>query len=279
MDGTHSRRPHPVHPPQKVNADDDYRAASKGVEEAVDYKQYMPALKPEHKLIRRMIKTVVLLIVVAGFGTAAYVFGSHYNASKSTASVKATTTSSVSKVTPPTEMYSSTNQNLTFVYPTDWKVQETSTIIAATSPTMKLTNYTRSLVTGRVLFQIRAPGVALSEFSAGAATAVLNSQIIDYATPASGQRASTYISFLNYASSKGTGIDGVYVSGNTGYQTGQTAPESDIQAVDPVVSVTFEQCTNKTCSSTKPLTIATKSWSTKDFSNPLLAMIESLSIS
>jgi hypothetical protein len=281
MDGNHPRQSHPRHPTHhRTDTEDDLMAASKGVDEAVDYKQYMPKLKPERKFLRRLVKTVVLLVVIAGCGMGAYVFGAHYNTSKTASSIKATTASSTTKVTPPTQIFTSNYQDLTFVYPTDWKVQETSTVITATSPVLKLTSYARQIVTGHIIFQVRAQDVALNEFSAGAATAALNSQIINYAAPASGQRASTYISFLNYANSKGGGIDGIYITGNAGYQSGQDAPESDVQSVSPVVSFTFSKCTNKVCSgTTTPLTIASQNWSEKAFSGPLLAMFESLAIS
>jgi hypothetical protein len=281
MDGKHSRQLRPVQPVHhRQDADDDLKAASQSADEAVDYKQYMPKLKPEHKVVRRVVKIVVLVVVIAGFGTGAYIFGSHYNADKNALAVKTATASSskTNKITAPTKMYSSTNQNLSFVYPSNWKVNETATTLTATSPAMKLTSYSRQTVTGKIVFRIRTQGSSLPEFSSGSATAALNSQLITYTAPTADQQASTYVSFLNYANSKGFGIDGIYVTANAGYQEGQPAPESDIAAVSPIISFTFVKCGNKSCSSTTPLTIASQSWSTKNFSSPLLAMLESLSI-
>jgi hypothetical protein len=280
MDGNHPRQLRAVPPSHhQTNNDDELKAASKEADEAVDYKQFMPKLKVEHKFLRRLIKTMVFIVIAVGLGYGAYYAGSHYN-NTTTKAVTTKTAPSTATVTPPSQSYTSSNQDLSFSYPNNWKVNETSDVITATSPAIRLTSYNRQAVTGQVVFRIRAQDVALNEFSAGAATAALNSQIINYASPAADQRGSTYISFLNYANSKGSGIDGVYITGNTGYQTGQNAPESDIQAVDPVVSITFSKCSNKTCSgTTTPLTISTGSWSNKNFSGPLAAMLESLSIS
>jgi hypothetical protein len=109
--------------------------------------------------------------------------------------------------------------------------------------------------------------------------AVLDSQLLNYTAPATGQQASAYISFLNYANSKTSGIDGIYVTGNSGYLTGQQAPKTDIAAVNPIISFTFAKCANKTCTgNTTPLTIATSSWSAKNFSSPLLAILKSLAL-
>ena len=279
MDGKSPRQLHPtVHHTHQQKDDDDYKAASENLNEAVDYRQFMPKLKAEHKILRRIIKTVLLVVVVAGLGYGAYYAGSHYG-STSKKPAKKTSTVTTSKAVIPTQAYTSANQNLTFNYPTNWKVNETTTVITATSPMLKLTSYSHQSVDGQVTLQIRAQGVALSEFNAGDATAILPSQIITYTSPANGQRASTYISFLNYASSKGSGIDGIYITGNTGYQSGQDAPESEIQAVDPVISLSFAKCTDKACNNTTPLTISTGSWGNKAFSGPLLTMLESLSIS
>lgn len=278
MDGKHPRQLRPVdHPVRHQADDDDYKAAAKDVD-SVDYKQFMPKLKPEHTLLMRIVKLMVCVVVIGGLGYGAYYVGSHYN-EKSTKSHKEAKTTVATTVTPPTRTYTSSNQNLTFTYPTGWKVGETVTVLTATSPVTELTGYNRKSVDGRIIFRIRAQNVALPEFDAGNALALLPSQIVTYTSPTSDQEGTTYISFLNYANSKGSGIDGIYVTGNTGYQTGQYATETEVEAVDPIVSFTFEKCTNTSCSATMPLTVATSSWNEKSFYGPLLTMLESLSIS
>lgn len=280
MDGKHPRQLRPAaHAAHRATPDDDYKAASKGVDDAVDYKQYMPKLKAEHKLLRRIVKSVVFVVVIAGLGYGAYYFGSHYHPSSKPAKVVTMSKKSAAEIASPNQTYTSEYQDLSFAYPSNWKVNETSNTITVTSPTMKLTSYNRHSVTGEIIFRVRAQGAALSELSAGDSTAILPSQIITYTSPASDQRGSTYVSFLNFANAKGNGIDGIYITGNTGYQTGQNSPESDIQAVDPVISFNFVKCSNASCSTTEPLTLATSSWNNKTFSDPLLTMLKSLSIS
>ena len=277
MEANHPRQLRPAET-AKADADEDFKAASKDAHEKVDYKQYMPKLKSEHKILRRIGKFVALIVVVAALGFAAWSIGSKYNSPAKTPKKAATTTTT--NTAAPTQEFQSSYQNLTFVYPNDWKTSETQNTITATSPAMQLTSYNRQTVTGQVIFRVRAQTVPLTEFNAGNALAAIDSQIINYTAPASGQRGSTYISFLNYASSKGGGIDGVYITGNTGYKTGQYALKTDITAIDPVISFTFAQCSNKSCSgSTQPLTISNGSWNNKSFSGPLLTMLESLSIS
>lgn len=278
MEANHPRQLRPAEH-EHQNVDDDYKAASKDAHESVDYKQYMPKLKSERKALHRLGKAIAVLLVVAILGLAAYYIGSKYNA-PTTKTSKKTSTTAKTAVKAPTQTYTSNYQNLTFVYPNDWKVSETTDTITATSPVMQLTSYARQTVTGQVVFRVRAHGAALNEFNAGSAMAAIDSQIIAYASPAAGQRGSTYISFLNYADSKGGGIDGIYITGNAGYKTGQYVPKTDVQAIDPVISITFDKCSNKTCDgSVSPLTIAANSWSSKQFSNPLLAILESLTIS
>lgn len=278
MEAQHPRQPRPVeHPIRHQTNDDDYKAASKGLDESVDYRQFMPKLKAEHKTIRRIVRIVIILVVIAGLGSAAYYIGSHYD-TKTTKPKKVSSITVKKVVSSPTQMYTSSNQDLTFTYPSDWKVAETATVITATSPVTKLTAYNRKAVDGRITLLIRAQNVALSGFGDGAAMTVLPSQLMTYASPASDQEGTAYLSLLNYAGSKHAGIDAAYITGNSGYQSDQYVPESVIQAIDPMISFTFSECANGSCSSTTPLTISTNSWNNSNFSGPLIKTLESLSI-
>jgi hypothetical protein len=264
-------------PPAHPQPDDDFKAASAAT---VDYDQYMPRLRPEHKVLRRIIKVVIVLVVAVGLGVAAFFLGPDIPHLFSHKAAPAVTKPIASKtVTTPTTQYMSTNQNLSFYYPKTWKVSETTDEITATSPAVALQTYANKTVSGRILMTVRDQNVPLSEFNAGSAVAVKSSQILTYTNPAADQQASAYISFLNYANSKGTGIDGVYVTGNTGYQTGQEAPASNLAPVEPIIALTFEKCSNNTCAgTTTPLAIATSSWSNKAFTQPLETMLKSFVI-
>ena len=121
-------------------------------------------------------------------------------------------------------------------------------------------------------------GQNLNVFDKGNATAVLASQKIAYTSPTQNQRANTYLSFLQYASTTQNGaLDGVYITGDNGYQKGQDVPKSDVAGITPLVSVTFIQCANSACSgSTTALSVAASAWSDTSLSGPVTKMLESL---
>jgi hypothetical protein len=264
---------------QQKSSDEDLKQAAKDADTAVDYKQFTPKLRPEHRLLARFGKILVVLIVIAGCGYGAYMIGTHAGSNAKDPPAKAKTVVTHTAATA-TKQYTSNYQDLSFTYPEDWKVSETSDVITATSPSMKLDGAGKGTVNGQMILKIRDKNEQLTEFSAGNATAVLKSQIISYSAPAAGQRASTYISLLNYANSKQTGIDGIYITGDAGYESGQDAPVSDLAPIDPVVSITFAQCANNACSgNSTALTIASSAWRNKTFSAPLIKMLASLSIS
>ncbi|HEV2402984.1 MAG TPA: hypothetical protein VGS08_02165 [Candidatus Saccharimonadales bacterium] len=256
--------------------EDDYKAAANA---AIDFNQYMPQLRHERRWLRRLIMWVAGIVIIAGLGIAAYALGSHMPSSSHSVTKKTENTSRAAVATA-TKQYTSVNQNLSFSYPADWTVTETTDQITATSPDLRLTSSSGQSVNGQAIMLVRDKNVPLSEFKAGNAVAIINSQIITYSAPAAGQRGSSYVSYLNFASSPTTGLDGVYITGNTGYQTGQAAPASDLTPIDPVISITFGRCNNSSCGgSTSPLTIRTSSWNDTALSKPLMTMLESFSIS
>jgi hypothetical protein len=270
------------HPPTHSSAEEDYKAASKST---VDYDQYMPKLRAEHKLIKRIVAVFVAVIIILALGALAYVEGPSIGKSVSNffsqkSQPKTSTTSMLSSsVATPNRQYSSSIQNLSFNYPSTWKVSESSAEITAKSPAIKLTGYNGQQVAGQVFFTIRSSSTSMSEFNPGNAVAVKPSQTINYTAPAAGQRASTLMSFLNYANAKGSGIDGVYITGSNSYQTGQNAQLSDFASVNPVVAITFAKCSNSQCSGKESgLTISTNSWNNTNFSQPLTDMMTSLVI-
>lgn len=264
--------------PHHDGEEDDYKAAS---EATVDLDHFMPKLRTEHRLPGKLLRFIVVILVIIGLGVAAYSIGTHWSQHASAPKAKAHTGDATNgSVSTSIKQYTSVNQNLTFSYPADWKVSETNDQVIAMSPAIRLVSTTGQAVTGQITLEIRDKNVSLAEFKAGNAVAAMNSQTIAYTNPASGQRGTTYVSFLNYASSKANGIDGVYITGDTGYQTGQEAPASDLNPIDPVISLTFSRCSSSACSNAgSPLTIRASSWNNKIFSGPLLSMLKSFSIS
>jgi hypothetical protein len=110
--------------------------------------------------------------------------------------------------------------------------------------------------------------------------AVLPSENITYASPATGQRGSTYVSFLQYSTTTAKGaLDGIYITGNAGYQQGQAIPMVDVVKVDPLITVTFVSCTT-TCSDASPAAnVSSTVWTAASLQTILENMFKSLAIS
>ncbi len=183
------------------------------------------------------------------------------------------------QITSQAKNYSSTKQKLSFDYPQDWAVSETSGLIKVISPPIKLVSAADQNVNGQITFQIRAKSAALPEFADGSAKAAIAPQKIKYTSPSQAQRSETYVSFLQYAGTSLSGIDGVYVTGNFGYKAGQSIPKTDFASADPKVTITFNQCADANCLQNPiKLTISKSSWENTVFSAALLNIVKSLSI-
>jgi hypothetical protein len=278
-----SKPPRQLHAsPENNQPEDDYKAASNAAD--IDFDQYMPKLRTEHKVLRRIVKIIVLVILIAGLGVIAYTegpnVGNWFN-SKSKAKVPSAPAVS-STIAAPSQQYSSSNQSLSFEYPAKWKVTEASEEITVKSNPLRLLNYNGKTITGQIVMTVQANNsnnLGIPAFNTGNPAAVLPSQLVNYKNPASDQLASTYISFLEYANAKGSGISVIYITGNTGYTLGQYSSAADIDKVSPIIGINFFSCRNNTCSgTTSPMTISTSSWSNTKFSSPLLRMLESFSI-
>jgi hypothetical protein len=183
-----------------------------------------------------------------------------------------------------TQHHESPSFNLGFNYPKGWSVSDISGSdkVTVTSPAMKLKGADSQQIDGQIVMAIRGKTQKLSEFDKGAAAAILDSEKIAYTKPAETQRGNTYISFLNYASSTGSnasGIDGIYITGDAGYQKDQAVPATDISKIDPIINVVFVKCSDSKCSGTgMPLTVDTSEWQNPSISKPVKAMLQSLSI-
>jgi hypothetical protein len=169
---------------------------------------------------------------------------------------------------------------LSFSYPETWGVlDDGSGKLTVTSPAIALKNGNGKTVQGRVVAMIRNKQPALDEFKKGNAVAALISEKLSYTKPTDSQRAQTYISFLNYASSTTNGIDGIYITGDNGYEKGQAIPQTDVIQTDPLITVGFVQCSDTNCSSGgTALTVSSDEWKNTDFKTPITAFITSLAI-
>ena len=138
--------------------------------------------------------------------------------------------------------------------------------------TISLKDASGASFSGQIILTIQSQGAKPSQFNAGNATGVRDSIKIAYTSPTPTQRANTYLSFLQYASSSGNGVlDAVYITGDKGYQKGQTVPLTDIQLTDPLITLSFANTTG-------PASISSSMWDDASFSGPLTKMLQSFSI-
>lgn len=224
----------------------------------------------------KLLKPLVILLVLAALGAALYWLFLKSDPAKDDVANNpnnVTTPAESNIISTTMEHHTSQELALEFDYPSDWEVQETQGKLTATSPTLKLTDQNGRKVDGQVVMTIRNKQQPPTEFDAGPAIAARESEKIAYKNPSQGQRGNTYISWLRYAGSTGTeqDYDGVYITGDNGYQKGQNAPKTDFAAVDPLVSITYLK-------DGKSITVADNMWDDPDFSGPLKAMLQSLTI-
>lgn len=183
-------------------------------------------------------------------------------------------------ITTETKQHRSKKFSLRFDYPADWKVteDETAGTLKAVSPAINLMGADGISTPGQVILLFRSAGQPIAEFDTGNAVAVRTSERITYAQPGASQRGSTHISFLAYSNSTNTSaIDSVYVTGDSGYQSGQAVPLVDISKVNPIITISFQRCSDDQCSSsTLPLAISSSMWDNPAFSGSLKKILESL---
>ena len=221
--------------------------------------------------------TLIALVVIAVAAAAYWFVLKPKPVAKTTTTTIQTQTQAAqaaSTIATATKNYSSPNFNLSFDYPQDWTVADNGGgVMTVKSPSLQLKNASGQLVAGQVVLTIRDHVQKLSEFDSGNSTATRDSQKVAYTKPTQNQRANTYLSFLQYASTTTTGaLDGVYITGDSGYTKGQAIPLVDVQKVDPVISVTF------LTTSGKALSIADSAWDNSSFSTPLTNMLKSFAI-
>ena len=244
--------------------------------------EYLHSIMPEHRKpswLKRLAKIVVALVILAAAGYGTYWFMSRPS-SKPAATHKTTTTTST-PATVPTKKYTSTDLGLSFAYPETWTVAEPSgAALTATSPVMQLADSTGKKVNAEVVMTISPQGQGLSAFDKGAATAVLDSQKISYTQPTSSQRAQTYLSYLQYASTPaGNALDAMYITGDYGYQKDQDIPKTDAANLNPLVTVTFVKCgsNSQACATgATAMNVSATSWSAGALNKTVTTMLESL---
>lgn len=239
---------------------------------------------------RWLVGLVIAILLLAAGGAAAYMWLKQSNSgSKRPAATHAQQSKQPSQAPTPanetgsaaeTKTFTSSTLALSIAYPGDWTPAELKDSATITSPVVTLTDANGQTTNGRMVLNIRARQDKPVEFTAGDVVAVLDSAKVDYTRPSATQRGSTYLSYLQYATTttKG-GMDGVYITGDYGYKYGQTVRLAEIAKVDPLLDVTFVSCTDTTCASTtqKALTVSATAWQTDTKNRPAVeTMLKSL---
>jgi hypothetical protein len=225
------------------------RAASTPVAEPTQ--NLLPASAPKPKKKRKWWLILLAVVLLAAIGTVVYLVTTKKAATPATKST-ATEHTSTAKTTPEadttkvaTKKYDSATYTLSFAYPENWVVSDTAAKLTITSPVVQLTPAAGSATSAHVVVTIQNPQASIPGYPAGGALAALASEKLTYAQPTSVQRAQTYLSYLGY---KATGLDALYITGDNGYQQGQTIPMSDVAKSNPLISITFATCGAADCS-------------------------------
>lgn len=177
----------------------------------------------------------------------------------------------------PTASYTSKYFGVTLSYPKAWSLSDSRQgTLNIVSPLTKLVADTGEQVSGKITMSILKQGSLPAALTAGNDLAVLDSNIISYANPSSDQSGQTYVSYVQYSSTSVVGgLNAVYVTGNYGYQKDGVIPTSDINNMNPLVIVSFNECTSKLCDKFTPLTIKSSSWSGTSLGQIITNIIES----
>lgn len=269
-------------PSSASNDKEDYEAAPSST---ADYANYEPPDKRRNPIWRKLAIGLVALVVLLSLAGAAYWFIKNRQSTNEPASNADTVQNgnqlaqAASQITAKTKHYVSQNFRLEFDYPEDWTASDdNSEEISVLSPDIKLTSTEGQPVIGQIYFRVRANGQKLQGLEGGNATAVRASVKIAYTKPTQVQRDSTYISLLRYAGTM-EGLDGVYITGDLGYQKDQAIPEIDIEKVNPIISIEFYRCPDSGCVEVSGINgIGVASWDDKNISGPLESMLKSLVI-
>ncbi len=229
----------------------------------------------------KLIYIIIILILLIGSGVYWFLLKPE-PAAKTAQTRTALTVKPETRIASSTTHYDSSSFSLGFDYPKGWTVTDTagSGKLTVVSGPLQLKDANGQQVNGLIVMTIRDRTQKLTEFDKGAATATRDSEKIAYTKPTQTQRGSTYISFLQYATSPGGGsLDGIYITGDNGYQKDQDIPLVDVAKADPVVSITFLKCADAKCAGTRTaLSVQDSIWDDNSFSKPLKNMLESLSI-
>lgn len=253
-------------------------------ESRIEYlRRNMPSLRPKRRASRMFVWVLLGLVLIGGAAGAGWWFLIRPHPTTQTAITSAppaVVQPKGTEISTKTKNYASTNFSLSFDYPEDWAVADHGDgKLTVISPALQLKSADGQLQAGKIVLSIQNKGTTLTEFKSGNAVATRISEKIAYTKPTQSQRANTYLSFLKYAGATATGIDGIYITGDNGYQKDQAIPQIDVAKADPLITLTFRSCSGSSCAdASKPLTLAADAWDDVSFAGPLKKMIASLAV-
>lgn len=237
--------------------------------------------KPKRKGLKIVLLLLGLLLLAAIVGAIVYML----KQPRPEAADQAATTAGqaqpteVPKAAAHTKEFDSAKFQIRVAYPEDWKLEEAEDgkRFSVLSPVQELSDVSGKPVKGQVVFAVRDTITdPLAEFKTPSALAVLASEKITYVRPSQVQRGQTYISLLDF--SETGALDGIYVTGDAGYQKNQIVPKSDIAKVNPIISVTFRKCASDDCVQPKeqPLSLDPGLWQDHNVFEQVRSMLESI---
>ena len=252
-------------------------------EERRRWEEAHPAPPPtpiaEYKPRRLWLKIIITILVIAAAAYGAYWIGNHEATKSQTPPKKQQTNqqSQQSQSNPNQSVtYTSTNYSLSFNYLKSWSISDTTTKLTVTSPAMEMNTASGGKASVHVVVTIQNPVKTIPDFPTDGAFASLESQDFTYTQPTGSQSGQTYVSYVGFTSA--SGLDAVYVTGNSGYQQGQIVPMSDITQVNPFIAVQFETCSDSNCTNGKAVTLNATDWQSSAANKDITTLIESLQL-
>jgi hypothetical protein len=248
-------------------------------EAAAEYVSNLQPIKEQKRKSKRSKIILLLVFLLAALGAAGYFFFLKPGEPAQEAPQTQQPAQSQEPQAVASETYRSADLNLSFDYPNNWKVDEsTQGLITVTSPVTKLKDVNGGQMDAKVVVTFLNTGSEVPAFEgAASATAATDSEKIAYDSPTQNQREQTYLSFASFG---GGGLDAVFITGDSGYQKDQFIPESDIKKSDPIISVKFYSCSDAECGGegAGSYTVSVEEWSANPTLQAALAILKSLKV-
>lgn len=263
--------PPPVVPEETENSD--YEAASRSTAD------FVQAVKPPKakKSKKPLVIILIILLIAALAATGYFLF-----LKKDPKPVENTQPEPVSQAPAAetadaalNEHYVSQDLHLALDHPSSWKLDNSiDGQIKLESPITKLANAEGEQMDARIVLTILSSGSQPPGFTGNTGQAVAESEKFAYKAPTQNQRKETFLSFLGFGG--GNDVDAIYITGDSGYQKGQTVPKTDVAKVEPVVGVVFVHCEGANCKDS--LGIPHETWASNGTLKTAKSILESLVI-